>query len=486
MRVENYKMKGVFCLAKKEKMQIDFVGMNADNVTGSMTWLHDKNLSILIECGLYQSNDIVGDYKVNNRKLPFSPKKIDFIILGHVHADHSMLIPRLYAEGCKARIIMPSGTKGFYKLMGQDSSYIVERDCISLENKYKKPFHRMYNESDVFESMKYIEEYDMGEKITLSDRLTIRYTPSGHIINAAQIEIWVTNETHNRTSKILYTSDLGNIRIPKYYSSTFEPVDKANIVIGECTYNQPNREVKAETRIKDLIKMREIIKNSEGIVEIPIFTLDRCPNILTLLYDIFGSDSTFTTDVVVDSPLAVKMLREYSEVLDNASANKLYDVLNWKNVRLISESESSKSYMMTCKKAVVLTAAGMLSKGRSRTWLKKIIEGSENTVLFVGYASENTLAAAIKAGKNNKSKIKIDNVVYRNRCKIVDLKSFTSHMQYSDLINYYSSISADKICLVHGEQNGKIEFCKDVQKEIERKGGRARVICVNRYMSLNL
>ena len=142
--------------------------------------------------------------------------------------------------------------------------------------------------------------------------------------------------------------------------------------------------------------------------------------------------------------------------------------------------------MMTCKKAVVLTAAGMLSKGRSRTWLKKIIEGSENTVLFVGYASENTLAAAIKAGKNNKSKIKIDNVVYRNRCKIVDLKSFTSHMQYSDLINYYSSISADKICLVHGEQNGKIEFCKDVQKEIERKGGRARVICVNRYMSLNL
>ena len=87
--------------------------MNADNVTGSMTLIQDKNLSILIEAGLFQSNDIVGDYKVNNRNLNFNIKKLDFIILGHVHADHSMLIPRLYAEGCKARIIVPKGTKGF-------------------------------------------------------------------------------------------------------------------------------------------------------------------------------------------------------------------------------------------------------------------------------------------------------------------------------------------------------------------------------------
>ena len=460
--------------------------MNADNVTGSMTLIQDKNLSILIEAGLYQSNDIVGDYKVNNRNLNFNIKKLDFIILGHVHADHSMLIPRLYAEGCKARIIVPKGTKGFYKLMGQDSAYIIERDCLSLEKKYKKSFHRMYTESDVFESMKYMEEYEMGEKIELSDRLTIRFTPSGHIVSAAQIELWVSNEVKNKTSKILYTSDLGNIRIPKYYSSKFEPVEKANIVIGECTYNDKKRDVKPVTRTKDINKMKEIIKNSEGIVEIPIFTLDRCPNILTILYDIFGNDPEFKTEVVVDSPLAVKMLKEYCDVLDDEEAKKLYDVLSWKNVRLISESATSKSYMLTCKKAVVLTAAGMLSKGRSRLWLKKIIEDEKNTILFVGYASENTLAHTIKKAKNSRSKIKIDDVEYRNRCKIVDLKSFTSHMQYGDLIDYYSDISADKICLVHGEQTGKLEFAKVLQEEIDKKGNRARVIAVNRYMSLNL
>ena len=62
---------------------------------------------------------------------------------------------------------------------------------------------------------------------------------------------------------------------------------------------------------------------------------------MTILYDIFGDDPTFTTDVVVDSPLAVKMLKEYGEVLDDEEAEKLYNVLAWKNVCLISESATS-------------------------------------------------------------------------------------------------------------------------------------------------
>ena len=473
-------------MASKDKMKIEFIGMNADHVTGSMTWVHDKSLSILLESGLYQSNDIVGDYRVNNRNLIFSPKKVDFILLGHVHADHSMLIPRLFAEGCKARIIAPKGTKGLFKLMGLDSAYIIERDCLSLEAKYKKSFHRMYTEEDVYECLNYIEEYDMGEKIELNDRLTIRFVGSGHIISAAQIELWVSNDKKNRTTKILYTSDLGNIRISKYYASKFESVDKANIVIGECTYNDNKREVKSETRLKDLQKMKDVIQNNQAIVEIPIFALDRCANILTILYDLFNGDSSFTTDIVVDSPLSVKMLKEYLNILDGEDLEKLSNVLNWKNVKLITDSVDSKNYMMNCRKAVVLSAAGMLSKGRSRLWLKHIIEDDKSTILFVGYASENTLASIIKKAKGSNAKIKIDDKEYKNRCKIVDLKSFTSHMQYSDLIDYYSSISADKICLVHGDMQGKVNFAKDLQSVVEKKGERARVICINKYTSINL
>lgn len=472
-------------MAKKDTLKIEFIGKNAEDVTGSMTVIRDKGLTVLLEAGLYQSNDIYEDYKVNNRKLDLDLKKVDFIILGHVHADHSMLIPRLVAEGCRARIIVPKGTSGFFKILGLDSAYIINRDCETLERKYKKSFHRAYREADIHKALELFEEYEMDEKIELSDRLTVKFTPSGHIVNAAQIELWVKNQNLNKTTKILYTSDLGNISIPKYYATKFERVEKANIVIGECTYANSEKEVKSQARKKDIEKMREVIKWNEGIVEIPIFALDRCPNILTILYEIFGEDENFTTDVVVDSPLAVKMLKEYINVLEGEDLNKLLEVMSWKNLRLIEDGKDSKAYMETAKKCVVLTAAGMLCAGRSRIWLKKIIGSDKNTLLFVGYASSNTIAAKIKNAKGTGS-IKIDNKKFPNRCKIVDLRSFTSHMQYNDLINYYSSISADKVCLVHGDFQDKCKFAKALQDEIDKKVGRAKVVVVNNTTSINL
>lgn len=472
-------------MAKKETMTIEFIGKNAEDVTGSMTLIKSNGLNILLEAGIYQSNNTLEDYKINSRNLNINLKKIDYIILGHVHADHSMLIPRLVANGCKAKIIVPKGSSGFLELMGKDSAFIVERDCQMLERKYKRSFHRIYKPSDVGKMMTFIEEYPMGEKIELSDRLEIRYTPAGHIINSAQIELWVRNEKKNKTVKILYTSDLGNVKIPKYYSEPFESVDKANIVIGESTYSDKNRYVKAETRQKDIDKMREVIKYNEGIVEIPIFALDRCPNILTILYDIFGNDKDFKQDVVVDSPLAVKMLKQYLSVLENDDYLKLKEVLEWKNLVLIEEGKDSKEYMARAKNCVVLTAAGMLGAGRSRIWLKHIISGRKNTLLFVGYASSNTLASKIKDNKG-KGVIKIDSRTYPNRCKVMDLKSFTSHMQYDDLLKYYSTIQADKVCLVHGDFNTKCEFGKALQEEIEKNYGRARVVIVNKGTSINL
>lgn len=472
-------------MVKDEKLKIEFIGSNADNVTGSMTWIHDKEFSFLIEAGLFQSNDLLGDYRINNRNFEFSVKKLDFIILGHIHADHSMLVPRLVAEGFRGRIIMPQGSKEFYKLMGLDSAYIVDRDCEALEKKYKKPFHRMYTVDDVFESLELIDEYPMYKKYEVTNRLSIQYTPSGHIINSAQIELWVKNKNKNKTTKILYTSDLGNIRIPKYYANTFEPIERANIVIGESTYSSSSREVKMSTREKDLYKMKEIIRFNEGIVEIPIFTLDRCPNILTIIYDMFHKDKTFKKDIVVDSPLAVKMLYTYLDILEGDDLRKLQDVLEWKNLRLIQESNSSKEYMKTAKDCVVLTASGMMTKGRSRRWLKHILPSDKNVVMFVGFSAENTLAGKIKRGKET-STLNIDGKDYPNRCRIVDLKSFTSHMQYSDMLDYYSNIQADKVALVHGNFKEKCEFGSALQEEISKKNGSAKVVVVNKSTVINL
>ena len=73
-----------------------------------------------------------------------------------------------------------------------------------------------------------------------------------------------------------------------------------------------------------------------------------------------------------------------------------------------------------------------------------------------------------------------------NKATIVTLNSFSSHMQYPSLLNYYSQIRADKIALVHGQMDTKLQFQKDLQEEISKKGFTTKVVCVNSGTKINL
>ena len=82
--------------------------------------------------------------------------------------------------------------------------------------------------------------------------------------------------------------------------------------------------------------------------------------------------------------------------------------------------------------------------------------------------------------------ITIENKAIPNKASIVDLKSFSSHLQHDGLLDYYSNINADKIALVHGNFNDKLSFANKLQKEISKKNKTGRVICVNRSTEIVL
>ena len=111
----------------------------------------------------------------------------------------------------------------------------------------------IYNESDVYNTLNYFDEYEIGELIKLNDSISFRFVNSGHIILSAQIELILTENNHTR--KILYTSDLGN-SIPKNYITPFEPVEKCNVCIGETTYAKASRNFSLKDRDTDLKKLK--------------------------------------------------------------------------------------------------------------------------------------------------------------------------------------------------------------------------------------
>lgn len=85
-------------------------------VTGSMVFIETEDHKILVDAGLHQSNSKYDDFIINKRKYKeFKAKEIDYIFISHNHSDHFCLLPKLYKEGCRAKIIVSSGSAGIMK-----------------------------------------------------------------------------------------------------------------------------------------------------------------------------------------------------------------------------------------------------------------------------------------------------------------------------------------------------------------------------------
>ena len=473
---------------KKNGIRVSFVGANSEEVTGSCTHIKSNDLEILLECGLYQScTTPLNDYKVNSHKLGFKPKNIDYIFAMHNHIDHIGKIPMLYKNGCTAKIIAPKGSYIIAKELLSDCAHINQRDAEYISKKTGKAVPPLFSIDDVSTCMEHWCEYEIKEKITLDEDVEFNFLPSGHILNSTQLELWIRNG--NSVKKIGYTSDLGNTKFKKYYTNEFEPIKNCNLLIGESTYSRGDREVSLKDRDKDLEKLESIIKevciNKKGKVLIPVFANDRCQNMISYIYDIFSQDEDFDIPIIVDSPMATKITHIYEQLLFDKEQNRKYrEILNWKNLSFAKEYKDSKNLMTSGKPMVILSCSGMLTNGRAVTWCKELLGKQKNHIVFCGYSPENSLGGKIKKGKQKY--VTVDGASVSNKCGVTDLRSFTSHMQYSDMVKYYSDVNCEKVALVHGNFDDKCEFAKEIQKEISKKNKTHKVICVNKSTEITL
>ena len=471
----------------KNKIKISFIGEAANDVTGSCIHIQTSTRQILLECGLYQScGSTLENYKINNKHFDFKPKNIDYVFLCHNHTDHIGLVPKLYKNDCNAQIIAPSGTKSIAEILLKDSAHIMDGDAKELSDKFHRNYVPLYTEGDVERSLNNYKEFPFGEVIQLDDYVKFRFVPSGHILNSAQLELWVTEG--NITKKIAYTSDLGNIHIEKYYTNKFEPITKCDVLIGETTYARESRIANQKMRNKDLEKLEAAIWQTcieDGArVLIPVFANDRCQNMITNLYDIFGNNDEFDTPVLVDSPMAIKICEEYGELLQGEELDKWKRVVSWKNLHFVKDAIDSKEWRESQQPVVVLASSGMCVKGRSVGWIGNMLSHSYDRIIFCGFAAENSLAATIKEGKQKT--ITVSGRRVANRCQITDLHSFSSHMQYDSLLKTYGAVECEKIILVHGQMDGKIEFAKELQEEVSKNNNTSKVIICNKKYVLSL
>lgn len=449
------------------KPYVKFISGSATGVTGSAHLVRFKNYGILLDCGLEQGHDIMTDYQANKDFLhKIRVKDIQYIILSHCHVDHSSLIPALFAKGCQAHVYVPTGSTPLLRLLWADSLKIHQSDCLKLQKKHGRKFAPFFTEDDIDTALGRCIEIGFNEETALNQDVKFEYFSAGHIIYSAQIYL----ELHQgyQIYRVGYTGDIGGLT-PRPFTTPRQSMPFCDLTIGECTYNTPTRPNSVKDRPKDVEKIISVVNESHKIL-FPCFSLQRTQELLLNLYMLWEMKDLPDIPVYLDSPLAIKICNLWPDV-------ELWDeVMNWKNLKFISEVTDSKSLQMSNEHCIIVSASGFLNGGRVLNHLTTVLPNENNTIMFIGYAGEQNLASRIKS---NEPFVEVNGVVIENKAKIVELRSFSSHASYEELMDYYTEIPYNKICLVHGEMNGKVEFAKALKDKLASNGKSARVIAVN-------
>jgi len=438
-------------------MNISFLGA-ARTVTGSCFLLETSKRKVLIDCGMYQGQ--AKETALNNESFAFNPAQIDYVLLTHAHIDHSGRIPKLYVDGFKGEIITTKATAELCGIMLPDSGHIQEVEVEWLNKKRERADKHLvkpiYTMQDALDCLKLFKKVRYDEEVKIGDDIRVIFRDAGHILGSAILEIWVTED--GKETKIVFTGDLGNQRIPMLREPSI--IQDADYVIMESTYGDRKHTNHGDKAEKFLDIVTETI-NKGGNVVIPSFAVGRTQEIL---YNIHKDHEKYKeklkilkeVPVYVDSPLAVSATEIFENNTDcfDEEASKIIasgdNPLDFPELHFTRTVDESKGLNDITDNIIIISASGMCEAGRIKHHLKHNLWRAESTILFVGYQAQGTLGRKILEGAK---KVKIFGEEISVNARIESIDGFSGHADQDGLLRWLGLFSQKpaKVFLVHGE-----------------------------------
>ena len=458
-------------------MKITFLGATK-TVTGSNFLVEAAGKKFLVDCGLYQG--VAEKEWENSEPFLFDPKNIDFVLLTHAHIDHSGRIPKLYNEGFRNKVYATKATCDLCAIMLPDSGHIQEQE-IEWKNRKRtrkglEPEPPIYTAEDALKCLEIFEPIKYDEIVDIDDHIHVRFSDAGHMLGSALIEVWA--EEDGKTTKAVFTGDLGNNDIPLLDKPTM--IDDADYLVMESTYGGRLHN-RTEGKAEMFLNIVSETLNKGGRVIIPSFAVGRTQEILyelNNLKDIKGEDEEFKkkyetlmkTSVYVDSPLAISATEVFKNNMDlfDEDTQKIIasgdNPLEFPGLKFTQTADESKALNESTEPAIIISASGMCEVGRIKHHLKHSLWDNRNTILFVGYQGEGTLGRKIVDGAKI---VKIFGEEVAVNARIEYIEGYSGHADQEWLMNFiYSFINKPKtIFLVHGEPEGQLILKEKILNE---------------------
>ena len=382
-------------------MKLTFIGA-AHEVTGSCTLLECCGGYFLIDCGMEQGVNIF-----ENAPLPVLPGQVDAVFLTHAHIDHSGMLPKLYKDGFRGKVYATQATENLCRIMLMDSAAIQMSDAEWLNRKAvragRATVDPVYTTEDAAGALRLLRPCRYGERIKAAEGVDVRFTDVGHLLGAACVELWLTED--GETRKLVFSGDIGNTNQPLISDPL--TIDDADYLVIESTYGNRLHEKPGDT-VAELAAVLQRAFDRGGSVIVPAFAVGRTQELLYAVREIKQKRLVQGHDgwpVYLDSPLAEAATAVFMqcepEYLDAETRNLLRQGINplWSaNLYLTERVEESKKINEDLRPKVILSASGMCDAGRIRHHLKHNLWKWENIILFAGYQAEGTLGRSLLNG----------------------------------------------------------------------------------------
>ncbi len=458
-------------MAKIDSIQSKLVHHGAVNgVTGSCHQLFiDKKNSLLVDCGLFQGQEIAQDGAYERMmEVRFPVASIRALLVTHCHIDHVGRIPYLIAAGYIGPIYCSDASAELLPLVLEDAVAVgFTRDVLLVQRLVSLIKERIVP-----------VPYDHWQPVKLADTsklsCQVRFRQAGHILGSAYIECEL--KKGDQQQRVVFSGDLGGPYTPLLPNP--KPPYKADTLVLESTYGDTNHAHRKD-RQKQLQKVIRQCLQNRGVVLIPAFSIGRTQELLYELEDIIHHHKNQKIrqdlawddlEIIVDSPLASRFTSVYKKlrtIWDQEAQHKLHEgrhPLSFEQLTTINEHQQhldTVEYLKSnARPCVVISASGMCNGGRILNYLKALIEDPRTDILFIGYQAHGTIGRIIQQYGPKQGFVEIHNRKYDIKAGVYTISGYSAHADQQSLLRFVKGMRVKPgiIRLVHGDIEAKNEL----------------------------
>ncbi|HEY6153009.1 MAG TPA: MBL fold metallo-hydrolase [Candidatus Udaeobacter sp.] len=402
---------------------------------------------LLIDCGMHPKN--TGEDALPNFKA-IADREIEAILMSHAHQDHIGTLPLAMRRFPHARILMTKATAEVGSVLLHNSVNVMTRQ----REEIGEMLYPLFTHREIDRASEGWRWCPMRQRISIAgeradprekDALTFEFFDAGHVLGSTGVMLRADGQT------VFYTGDVNFDEQTIMQPAAF-PEEKIDALIMECTrgdHAKPN----GWTRAGEERRLAEALAAAferNACVLIPVFALGKTQEILAMLYE-FRRQRLLPEFPIYIGGLSSK----FTDIYDRRTQTTRRQLPRLKLMKdvapFILNDETVRDTALRGGRVYVLSSGMMIPRTLSNVFARRIIENSQHSIFFVGYANPESPAGLLReAGQGGEVALDPDKPPQRIRCDIEQFQ-FSAHATRESLIDFAKKISPKKVLLVHGD-----------------------------------